>query len=364
MTYTPLPTMSEAQAKKEANKKAVLFEEAVRNGAVINSGVKFETVAKEWFKQVELEGRLKPRTLDRYHSLEDRTYQAIGHLKITDIKTIHIQKFINNLAEDGINKHTGGGLATKTQNAYKDFISDVFKYAVINGIAAKNPCDNVHTIKKPQKEREIYTLEEAQQFLIALDSAPEKYKMFFNLAIFTGMRNGELLGLEWKDIDFDKSTISINRNAFYHNHQMMTGTPKTKSSERILKIGEDLLQMLRQYKTFQAEERLKCGDKWIETDRLFTSWNGGYMGIDTPRYWLSKFCKANGFKQVNVHSFRHLNASLLITNGIDIKTVSAVLGHSQTSTTLNIYAHSFAEAQAQAMQTVADVIKFGKKESV
>lgn len=87
------------------------------------------------------------------------------------------------------------------------------------------------------------------------------------------------------------------------------------------------------------------------------------MGIDTARNWLSKFCKRNGFPKVNVHSFIHLNASLLISNGIDVRTVSAVLGHSQTSTTLNIYAHSFAEAQAEALETVANAISFGNKHS-
>lgn len=363
MTYRPSPNLSKAQAEKEANRQAVLFEEAVRAGTAMNNTIKFEAAAKEWFKQMELEQNLKPRTLDRYHQLEERTYSAIGHLKLCDIRTIHIQKFINNLAEPGNNQFNGKGLSTKTQSLYLNFISDVFNYCITNGMTTNNPCKNVHTIKTQKKERTVFTLEEAQSFLEALETAPEKYRMFFNLAIFTGMRNGELLGLEWKDIDFEKSTIFINRISYYHDHQLMTGTPKTKKSERILKISKDLLAMLREYRKYQLEQKFKCGDKWVEHDRLFTTWNGEPMGIDTARNWLTKFCKKNGFQNVNVHSFRHLNASLLITNGIDVKTVSAVLGHSQTSTTLNIYAHSFAEAQAEALETVANAINLGRNNS-
>lgn len=80
------------------------------------------------------------------------------------------------------------------------------------------------------------------------------------------------------------------------------------------------------------------------------------MGVDSARHWLIKFCKRNGLRQVNVHSFRHLNASLLIMNGIDVKTVSASLGHTQASTTLNIYAHAFAEAQARASETISNAL--------
>lgn len=99
---------------------------------------------------------------------------------------------------------------------------------------------------------------------------------------------------------------------------------------------------------------MKLGDQWEATNRVFTAWNGSPMGVDSSRHWLNKFCKRNGIRYVNVHSFRHLNASLLIMNGIDIKTVSASLGHSQASTTLNIYAHAFAEAQARASETIAN----------
>ena len=123
------------------------------------------------------------------------------------------------------------------------------------------------------------------------------------------------------------------------------------------------MALLQEYKTHQAADAEKLGNLWNDTDRLFTAWNGTPMHPNSPLTWLTKFCEANNLKKVNVHSFRHLNASLLITAGIDARTVSASLGHSQTSTTLNIYAHTFAQAQAKASEAIAEALPFEKKKS-
>ena len=103
------------------------------------SNIKFEPLAKQWFKEYA-EIKLRPRTLERYHQLEERTYAAIGHLKMDKITMRHLQKFIDNLSEKGINKRTGGGLAPKSVRHYLNFISDVFDYAIKNRIVKENPC--------------------------------------------------------------------------------------------------------------------------------------------------------------------------------------------------------------------------------
>ncbi len=103
------------------------------------------------------------------------------------------------------------------------------------------------------------------------------------------------------------------------------------------------------------------GDRWVDTDRLFITENGKPIGNSTPLKWLDNFFERTGLRKVTIHSFRHLNASLLINAGVDVKTVSATLGHSQVSATLNIYAHTFAQAQARASEAVANVLKFSDK---
>ena len=361
MTWKPSPGMTENQILKELERQKVLFEEKVKSGKLAEKQIKFEPLAREWLAQAEKEGVLKPLTIKRFKQTQERTYKALGHLYVDRITTRQIQAFINNLAEDGINQLTGAGLATKTQKLYLNFVSDVFKYAIKNGIATDNPCRNVTPIKKPQKERSCYTPEQAIQFLTALENEPIKYQTFFMLAIYGGFRRGELLGFEWKDINFTNNVITVNRISIYDKGGMKTGTPKTKKSQRSLKLPQIVFNQLRRYKTWQTEERLKMGDAWHDNDRLFTTWNGEPMGPDTARHWLEKFCKKNDLPFMSIHSFRHLNASLLINSGADVKTVSAALGHSQTSTTLDIYTHSFAEAQAKASEAVADALNLQKQ---
>lgn len=128
MTWTPEPGMSERQIEKELERQKVLFEEKCRGGAGA-CNIKFEAFSKRWFREYA-EKQLRPRTIALMHGLEERTYQAIGHLRMDKITALQIQSFIHNLAEPGINKKTNGGLSPKTQGHYLTFISDVFNYAV------------------------------------------------------------------------------------------------------------------------------------------------------------------------------------------------------------------------------------------
>lgn len=357
ITWTPPPNMTEKQIKKELSRQATLFEEGIKTGQFMSGHIKFEAFAEEWFKQIELEGNLKPLTIDKYKKLKERTYKAIGHLKMTEINRIHIQRFINSLSEEGANKLTGGGLSTKTQKGYLGFVSDVFNYAISCNIVSINPCRNVNTIKTESRERVLFTLEESQMFLERLEQAEPRYKAMFTLALYSGLRHGELLGLKWSDIDFENCVITINRIALYTTEKgHFFGAPKTKSSQRSLKLPSAVIDMLAEYKREQARQRLSLGDKWQNNNLVFPNDYGGIMHQTIPRRWLQAFCRDNGLPTVTVHGLRHANASLLISSGADVKTVSSTLGHSQTSTTLDIYAHSFATKQAEASEAVAEML--------
>ncbi|MVB10554.1 Tyrosine recombinase XerC [Caprobacter fermentans] len=366
MTWTPRPNMTDKQIEKELQKQAVLFEQKCQ-GLSESADIKFETFAKQWFKEYA-EPRLRVRTVDRYKQYTARTYTAIGSLRLDKITPRHIQSFINNLQEPGINQKVGEkeppkGLSPGTVRNYLSFISTVFDYAIRMNMLKDNPCSRVVLPPRNYKQRDCYTLEEAQKFLKFLQFESLMYRVFFTLAIYGGFRKGELLGLEWKDIDFDSCVVSVNRTSLYSKSKggIFTDTTKTKGSLRSLKLPVSVFDLLRQYKVQQAQDRLKMGDRWIDTDRLFTAENGKPLGNSTPLKWLDDFFERTGLRKVTIHSFRHLNASLLINAGVDIKTVSATLGHSQVSTTLNIYAHTFAQAQAKASEAVADALKLDDK---
>lgn len=249
------------------------------------------------------------------------------------------------------------GLSPKTVQHYLSFVSSVMDYAFRFGMVQENPCKRVSIPSTPTKERECYTLEEAQRFLDSLQLAPTKYRAFFTLAIYGGFRRGELLGLEWQDIDFQNQLVKIRRTSLYlKDRGTFTDETKTKKSRRTLKLPVCVFSVLREHHIEQTTERLHMGDQWQDHGRLFTHLDGSPMHPNTPYHWLKRFCEETGQRFLGVHAFRHLNASLLINSGIDIKTVSSSLGHSQTTTTLNIYAHTFEEAQAKASEAIADLL--------
>lgn len=341
MTWKPPAGMTAKQMKKEAHRLAVLFDERCAAGATGDGSMKFEAFAKLWFKEYA-EPTLRPRTVDRLHQYEARTYTAIGYIRLDKLTARHIQDFINGLGKDGENETTGGELSPKTIRNYVSFVSSVLDYAVKMGAIQDNPCSRVTLPPLEHKEKEVYTLEEAQHFLDSLEAAPLQYQAFFTLAIFGGFRRGELLGLEWQDIDFEAQTVSVRRTSQYTKERgIFTDTTKTRSSQRTMKLPADVFSLLRRYRAEQAQQRLLLGDRWTAGDRLFTNVDGGLLHPKTPYGWLKVFCGQTGQRFLGIHAFRHLSASLLIESGADVRTVSAMLGHSQTSTTLNIYAHSF-----------------------
>lgn len=364
MTWTPREGMTARQIEKELQRQAMHFEDDVTNGKVSESNIKFEAFAQQWFQEVA-EQRLKTRTIDSYRRIAPRIYAALGHLRVNDITTRTVQKLINNLCEDGMNERTGGRLSAKSVKNYIAFVSSVFNYAVSQGVAPSNPCRGVSLPTTKQVERDCYTLEEAQQLLELLEHEPIHWRSFFTLAIYGGLRRGELFGLEWKDIDFETKVITIQRNSLYTPGKgTYTDTPKTARSQRFIKLSGEVIELLKEHRTAQNIERLKVGDRWRNSDRLFVGVEGQPMNPGSAQCWFNPFCERTGMRQINIHSFRHLNASLLINTGTDVRTVSAMLGHAQTSTTLNIYAHTFAEAQAQASEAVAERLSLGKNKTI
>ncbi len=151
-----------------------------------------------------------------------------------------------------------------------------------------------------------------------------------------------MLGLEWKDIDFSTNMVTINRTSLYSKSQggTYTETPKTETSYRTLKLPDEVIGTILHWRDLQDKQKNKVGSKWQETDRIFT-----------------KFCERTGMRYVCNHSFRHFYTTVLISNGIDVKTVQSCLGHSTPTTTLQIYAHTFQAAQVRAMDTVANAIR-------
>ena len=362
MSWRPPDGMTARQAEKEAQKQAILFEERCLRGQV-TANIKFEEFAEQWFEEyARLD--LRNTSFERMRQTTQRVYPAFGHLRLDRITGRMIQQFINDLALNGKNMQTGKPLSRKTAVHHLSFISDVFSYAVRMDIVSDNPCRKVYVPKGNKKEKEIYSIEEIEQLFNLLESAPLKYRTFITLAVYTGFRRGELMGLEWKDIDFESGVVSVRRTSNYTVRTgIYTDTTKTKKSQRSMKLPQLVIDILRRYKAEQDGERRKLGTKWFECDRLFVTADGHPMHHNTTYTWLKKFCEKNSFPFRDIHSLRHFYASALINEGIDVATVSSALGHSAISTTTSIYLHAFQDANARASEAIANVLNFSKKET-
>ena len=302
MTYRPEKVMSPRAIEKELNRQAVLFEEKAKQDyeqqlqreadkqeqeriqrekeeneiEYAKKHMTFQELAEEWVSLQEETHELKNSSLLRMKSCRERTYKAIGNVLVSNLTYRKIQSFITSLGRDGVNQKTGLGLSKKTQKHYLTFISDVLIYAKKSGIVNENPCRDISFSKSPTKEIEIYSLDEAKKLLAAIDDkAPLKYKLFFNLLAYCGMRRGEALGLEYKDINFETSILTICRTSNYHQgYGVYTDTPKTKSSYRSLYIQPKILTLIKLLQAEQKQQAIACGDQWVDTDSQVRRING------------------------------------------------------------------------------------------
>lgn len=356
-SYKPEPGMTKRQIEKEVQRQAILFEEDCKRGQ-ITAAVKFETFAEQWFEEYA-KVNLRPTSYARMKQLTKRVYPAIGHKRLDKITARDIQKFITDMLTNGKNLNNGKSLSRKTAVHHLSFISDVFSYAVRMGMLCDNPCRRVFVPKQEQEEKQIYTIEQVKILYENLKSEPMKYQVYLLLSIYSGYRRSEMLGLEWKDIDFEHDLIHVRRTSQYTAEKgIYTDTTKTRKSKRVSKMPASIMNLLRQFKADQDEEARRLGTKWEDYDRLFTKWNGAPMNPQTPFEWLKGYCERIGIPFRNIHSLRHLHASLLIFEGVDVVAVSEDMGHSVIGTTLNLYSHMFQEAKARNCDAISNALSF------
>lgn len=228
-----------------------------------------------------------------------------------------------------------------------------------------NPASKVDPPKTKRKQPEAYDHQQTARLLAALEEEPLKYKVLVVLALATGLRRGELLGLEWRDVDFENCTIEVRQASQYLPEKgIFTKEPKTETSKRIISIPSSVMELLKQYRAHQAEERLKVGDLWEESGRLFTTWNGRPMHPDTATSWFAEFLERHGLPRMKfqaIQALRHTSATLLIAEGISLKNVSRRLCHADTRTTDMFYTRALESVDRKAAEVLDNIICGGKR---
>ncbi|KNF06980.1 site-specific recombinase XerD [Gottschalkia purinilytica] len=345
--------------KTEAKKELAKFiTEIESNSYVEPSKLTLESFSKRWINDYA-KPKLAPKTIYEYERLlELRIIPALGHLPLSRVKPMHIIDFYNLLQENSVRKDgKKGRLSNNTISHYHRLLKNIFGTAVKWQLIPINPLENVDPPKIKKREANYYNEEEVKQLIEALQDEELKYRCAIMITLASGLRLGELMGLKWECVDFKNNTIEIVRaNQYLVNKGTFTKDTKNESSNRIIALPQSVMDIIKEYKKEQNENRLKCGEMWNDTDFMFTQWNGLPMHPSTPSGWFGKFLRRKGLKKITFHQLRHTSATILINAGLNIKALSARLGHSNTSTTLNIYSHALKSADKTAAEKMQNIM--------
>ena len=399
MTYTPT-AKRQREIEREVRRAADEFEDRVKNGRYLSGDkLSFIQFADIWEKEWA-EDHVTLSVLEGYKDiLKRRVYPYIGSMKLSKINALHVQNIYQKMKEEG--------KAPKTIKRTNSAINSVFRYAYRMGIIAENPCSRVELPKnRADTGLHFFTLEQSQRFLDSLAEGyvyhhpkkvrsngrvipaydesieiPLQYRAFFTLAIFSGCRRGELIALNWHDVDFEECTISISKAvADTSQGQIIKGT-KTASGNRKMVLPEECFTVLRQWKKQEKELAVLLGSKWegfrgrqFDDNYIFIQLDSGLMmNLSSPRQKFLDIIKyynnmvdadktlspeekeAKKLPSIRLHDLRHTSATLLLAYGVDIETVSKRMGHSKASITLDIYGHALEEMDKKASDTLGNL---------
>lgn len=396
VTYKPDANLTPKRKQKAVEAFAASFEEQCKNGLTLDGRkITLREFIDRW-KAERAAQELQASTMEKYQAvIDDFILPHLGHLKLTDIKPHSINSFFVLLTKDGARRDgKPGGYARGTINKISNVLSSILRTAVEWEVIDRNPCNNVRVQAEATADKiKFFTPEQTAIFLDYISKPytihtkghtrtddtgkqytvgnyestkelPLQIKVLFTLAIYTGLRKGELLALSWDDVDFENNTVAVTKAAAVVGGKQIVKVPKTRNSYRIVSIPKSMAVMLLKLKNEQTRYRLKVGSFWRGDNWIFTQANGKMMCYSTPYSALQDIlthyntgkAAEDKLPMIPFHGLRHTSATLLIAGHEDAKTVSARLGHAETSTTLNIYAHSLLEADKTAAATIENMI--------
>ena len=279
--------------------------------------------------------------------------KKLGKKKLTQIRSEHIQKLINEMTEE---------YAKSTINLVFIVLNGMYKQAVKNKIIAYNPLEAV-TLPKAKKKREVRVLSMEEQKIFLQYAKESVYQDFYIVALNTGMRLGEMRGLMWKDIDFQNKVIHVRRTMrYFHGKGTVLDTPKTATSVRDIPMLDEVYEVLRRHKKEQMEYRFMLGDMWKEDfeDLVFTAPFGKHISdtaINMDMNAVVDRIKASGieFDHIYPHVLRHTFATRGLEKGIPPKVMQELLGHTSITMTLDIYSHVLPDVKSKEIQKIANL---------
>lgn len=286
-----------------------------------------------------------------FQAIKTHLKPSLGNIKLKDLRPEMIQKMINSMSDQGY--------APETMNKTYSPINMALKQAVENGLIIKNPAEKVKVPSIVKKEKRILSIEEQERFIA--EARQSYYGKAFVLALFTGLRIGEILALTWADVDFENSTLRVNKTQSEYmdfdddgHLKRQVGPPKTEASNRIVPLLPDTVKMLKSIKKEQTEKRLKLGALYQDNDLIFAKRDGKLMPFGSIRGTFNGILLSTGIQGLTPHSLRHTFATRGLEQGIDLKVMQTLLGHSSILMTADLYSHVTPDNKKDSMMKLSE----------
>jgi len=321
--------------------------------AKIDSGLTFEgtQLTLERYLELWMSGKeisRRPRTVIQYRQIaQTHILPLLGNIRIKDITPGHIKQLYSI-------KHDEGAGA-RTLQIIHAVLHVALKQAVREGLLGRNPVDAVDRPKVERSEMQILDEEQSRQFLIAASGSI--FEAVFYLALTTGMRQGELLGLKWSDVDWEKGSLFIRRQL-----QQIEGKgyalmpPKTKAGRRRIKLGRAMMGQLEKHRRGQELAKAFAGARWQENDLIFPTTVGTPLDHKRVTKEFKDLLKKAGLPNIRFHDLRHTSISIQLEMGTPLNTVQHRSGHSRPSVTADVYAHVMQGSQNEAAEKIEELI--------
>lgn len=312
----------------------------------------FEVFCQEYIK-IKKEV-LSPNTYPFYcRIINEHLIPLYGKIRLEEFRVYHIQQYIQYASNMERRDRYVGKILPQTVKRYTSVLRSILSLAykmeyIENDISMSRRLDFP---KATSSEIEVYTVDEVRKILDALMDEPIHIRTIIELAIFTGCRRAEIVGLKWADIDLENNRLHVKRSIYkIHGQKAQEKEPKSKNGIRSMIIPDRLCETLKEYKAHQERYKAYLGAEWKDLDYVFTEANGYVMNPHTPTKQFRNFLKRHDIRQLKFHGLRHTSATFLLASGCDIKTVSARLGHADIETT-GIYVHVQKATDLKAAKT-------------
>ncbi len=292
---------------------------------------------------------VRPKTFELYEMLvRKHITPAIGAYLLQQLQPVHIQELYS--------QKLAAGLSSQTVRHFHTVLREAMGHALKWGLLGRNVAEAVSPPRVQRKNVSAWSMEEAARFLEATEKS--RYHALFLLAIYGGLRRGELLGLKWEDVDFDAKLLFIKRQVVLVGGRVAVQEPKTAQSKRGLVLDDDLAAALKKHKVAQAKERLQAGPLWQDGGWIFPNGIGKPL---EPQNLINRHFKPlaekAGVPPIRFHDLRHTCATSLLQIGVSAKEVAEQLGHSTTRMTLDTYSHVLASMKREAARRMGEAMR-------